>query len=49
MADHQAAATTQSGMDYREHERTYERFTGLVKWGSIFVATLLVLMAYFLI
>ncbi len=38
-----------SAMDYAEHERTYERFLGLVKWGSIFVIVLLVGMAIGLI
>ena len=35
MANHDHAAG--SAMDYSEHERTYEMFLGLVKWGSIFV------------
>ena len=47
MADHDHAAG--SAMDYAEHERTYGRFVGLVKWGSIFIIGLLVVMAITLI
>jgi hypothetical protein len=47
MAIHDSSAG--SAMDYSEHERTYEMFLGLVKWGSIFVVALLVGMAIFLI
>lgn len=36
-------------MDYAEHERTYELFTWLTKWGSIAVIAVLVLMAVFLL
>lgn len=36
-------------MDYAEHEKTYELFVGLTKWGSIAVIVVLVLMAYFLL
>jgi Bacterial aa3 type cytochrome c oxidase subunit IV len=36
-------------MDYAEHEKTYELFLGLTKWGSIAVVAILVLMAYFLL
>ena len=36
-------------MDYAEHERSYRLFLGLVKWGSITVACIIVLMAIFLI
>ena len=47
MASHDHAAG--SGMDYAEHERTYGRFIGLVKWGTIGLVVLLVGMAIFLI
>ncbi len=47
MASHDHAAG--SGMDYPEHERTYERFVGLVKWGTIAIVALLVVMALTLI
>lgn len=36
-------------MDYAEHEKTYELFVGLTKWGSIAVVVVLILMAYFLL
>ncbi|RUT35180.1 aa3-type cytochrome c oxidase subunit IV [Arsenicitalea aurantiaca] len=35
-------------MDYRMHEGTYERFLVMVKWGTISVAILMVIL-YFLI
>ncbi len=37
-----------SAMDYAEHERTYEGFLRLTKWGVIVVVAVLVLMAVFL-
>ncbi|CEJ14238.1 Bacterial aa3 type cytochrome c oxidase subunit IV [bacterium YEK0313] len=36
-------------MDYAEHEKTYELFVGLTKWGSVAVVLVLILMAYFLL
>lgn len=36
-------------MDYAEHEKTYDLFVSLTKWGSISVIVILVLMAYFLV
>jgi hypothetical protein len=36
-------------MDYAEHERTYELFTGLVKWGTVCTVIVLILMAFFLL
>ena len=36
-------------MDYAEHERTYDLFIGLTKWGSVAVIVILVLMAFFLL
>ena len=44
MADH-----NHEGMDYSEHEKTYAMFTTMVKYGSIAIAALLVLMALFLV
>ncbi|MBM3636512.1 MAG: aa3-type cytochrome c oxidase subunit IV [Alphaproteobacteria bacterium] len=38
-----------SGMDYNEHERTYGRFIVFVKWSTIAVTALLVVMALTLI
>lgn len=46
MASHDHAA---SGMDYAEHEQTYGRFVVFVKWGTIAVAALMVVMALTLI
>jgi len=36
-------------MDYAEHERTYDMFVGLTKWGTIAIVAILVLMAFFLV
>ena len=35
-------------MDYAQHQRTYELFTRLVKYGSAAVIVILILMAIFL-
>ena len=37
------------GNDYPAHEKTYENFITLVKWGSGTVIVILILMAYFLV
>ena len=50
MADHsEVAYTTADGNDYKAHEETYEGFIMLVKYGTIAVAIILILMAYFLV
>ena len=50
MADHsEVAYTTADGNDYVAHEQTYEGFLHLVKYGTITVAIILILMAYFLV
>jgi len=50
MADHsEVAYTTADGNDYVAHEQTYEGFIMLVKYGTIAVAIILALMAYFLV
>ncbi|MCC8983078.1 aa3-type cytochrome c oxidase subunit IV [Bradyrhizobium acaciae] len=50
MADHsEVAYTTADGNDYVAHEQTYEGFLILVKYGTISVAIILALMAYFLV
>jgi hypothetical protein len=50
MANHnEVAYTTADGNDYPAHEQTYEGFIMLVKFGSIAVAIILALMAYFLV
>lgn len=36
-------------MDYAQHQRTYELFTSLVKYGTLGVVILLILMAIFLL
>lgn len=49
MADHsEIAYTTADGNDYPAHEATYEGFIKLVKFGSIGVIIIVVLMAIFL-
>lgn len=50
MADHgEVAYSTADGNDYPAHEQTYEGFIMLVKYGTIAVAAILILMAYFLL
>ena len=50
MSDHnEVAYTTADGMDYPAHEATYEGFIKLVKYGSLSVAIILILMTYFLV
>lgn len=49
MANHsEVAYTTADGNDYEAHEKTYEGFIALVKWGTVSVVIILVLMAFFL-
>jgi hypothetical protein len=36
-------------MDYAQHQRTYDLFIGLVKWGTISVIVILLLMWMFLV
>jgi Bacterial aa3 type cytochrome c oxidase subunit IV len=40
---------TESAMDYNEHDKTYALFLAMVKYGSIAVTLILVLMALFLL
>jgi len=44
-----AHAAPASGMDYPEHERTYNNFVYLVTYGTIVVVGIVVLMAVFLV
>ncbi len=44
-----AHADPASGMDYPEHERTYNGFVHLVTYGTIVVVGIVVLMAVFLV
>ena len=49
MAEHnEVTYTTADGNDYPAHEQTYEGFITLVKYGTLTVAIILALMAYFL-
>jgi hypothetical protein len=49
MAEHnEVAYTTADGNDYVAHEQTYEGFIILVKYGTLSVAIILALMAFFL-
>ena len=51
MADHAPTGEVELGaeMDYPEHEKTYDIFLALTKWGTISCVVLLVLMAIFLL
>ncbi len=42
-------ADKKSAMDYPEHEKTYNFFLGMTKYGTIAVLLVLVLMALFLV
>ncbi len=44
-----AHAEHASGMDYPEHERTYNGFVHLATYGTIVVVGIVVLMAIFLV
>ncbi len=48
MAEHHTTAPAELGapMDYAEHEKTYAGFTGLVKWGTVVLAALMIAMAF---
>ena len=49
MADHgEIAYSTADGNDYAAHEATYVGFIKLVKFGSIAVAFIVIMMAIFL-
>jgi hypothetical protein len=37
---------TSAGMDYPEHQRTYDRFLVITKYGALVVVALLVAMAF---
>ncbi|MDB5641010.1 MAG: Bacterial aa3 type cytochrome c oxidase subunit [Hyphomicrobiales bacterium] len=43
MADDHSAG--HPAMDYAEHERTYEMFVGMTKWGTILMVALMIFMA----
>jgi hypothetical protein len=48
MADHPPTGPVELGadMDYAEHDKSYHRFLGLAKYGSLVVGALLVAMAF---
>lgn len=48
MAEHTPAGPVETGaeMDYVEHQKTYALFLGVVKWGILFIAALLISMAF---
>lgn len=48
MAEHLPSGPLEMGakMDYPEHQRTYDRFLMLTKYGSLVVAALLIAMAF---
>ncbi|HXI07934.1 MAG: aa3-type cytochrome c oxidase subunit IV [Bradyrhizobium sp.] len=49
MADHsEVAYTTADGNDYEAHEKTYEGFIMLVKYGTAAVIFIVAMMAIFL-
>ncbi len=49
MSGHDEVAYTQAdGMDYPQHEQTYEGFLVLVKYGTLTVIAIVGLMAIFL-
>lgn len=49
MADHgEVAYSTADGNDYAAHEATYEGFIKLVKYGTVTVVLIVILMAIFL-
>jgi hypothetical protein len=49
MADAEPMPMTSTFMDYPEHERTYRAFTTAAKWGTVMVAIIVILLAFFLI
>jgi hypothetical protein len=44
MADHHSSAG-HPDMDYAEHDKTYDMFVGMFKWGTIACVALVVFMA----
>lgn len=50
MADHGVSEyAVATGNDYAAHEETYVRFLAFLKWGTIHVVVILILMAIFLL
>ncbi|HTV68376.1 MAG TPA: aa3-type cytochrome c oxidase subunit IV [Rhizobiaceae bacterium] len=48
MADHTPSGPVELGasMDYAEHDKTYNLFLGMAKWGTLFCVALLAAMAF---
>ncbi|MGC4026852.1 MAG: aa3-type cytochrome c oxidase subunit IV [Mesorhizobium sp.] len=48
MADHSPSGPVEVGaaMDYSEHDKTYNMFLGLTKYGTLFCVALMVAMAF---
>jgi hypothetical protein len=48
MAKHHDAGPAEMGapMDYAEHEKTYQGFVALCKWGTVAVVAVLMAMAF---
>ena len=48
MANHASTAPAETGakMDYSEHEKTYSRFLGLTKYGTLGCVALMIAMAF---
>lgn len=48
MAEHSPSGPVETGaaMDYAEHDRTYNGFLALAKYGSLFCIALLIAMAF---
>ncbi|MBO6676438.1 MAG: aa3-type cytochrome c oxidase subunit IV [Rhizobiales bacterium] len=44
-----AERTTPVANDYNEHNRTFEIFIALIKWGTVSTVVILILMAIFLL
>ena len=49
MAQHDTSNGGHPAMEYPEHERTYAGFASVTNWGTITVASILVLMYLFLV
>lgn len=45
MAHETVSAGGHPAMDYAEHEKTYDMFVGLIKWGTIVSVASIVLLA----
>ncbi|QXX75989.1 aa3-type cytochrome c oxidase subunit IV [Methylovirgula sp. HY1] len=45
MVEQHAAATGHSDLDFAEHEKTYHMFLGFVKYGTISVILIVILLA----